>query len=78
MDSELARRDFEAAERELLTMLNMLREMRGEPALAALPAPPYCNFCGKGKAEVSGLVEGLNAHICEQCASEALRLLRKG
>jgi len=70
--------DLEIAERELLGMLNALRELHGEAPLLQLPEPPFCNFCGRAKAEVRAMVEGLNAHICDTCATEAQRLFRAG
>ena len=66
------------AEHELLEAANVLRAMRGYAPLTELPQPPFCSFCGRGKSEVGALVEGLNAHICRECAEEARHLLLKG
>jgi hypothetical protein len=68
----------EEAERELLVMQNMLRSMRGEAPADSLPRPPFCSFCGRGKAEVDGMVEGIDAYICDVCVRAALHLLGKG
>jgi hypothetical protein len=76
MDDE-TKRNLQVAEREVLNALNDLRRFRGLQALNALPEPPFCSFCGEGKNEVGALVEGLNAAICDQCAAEAQRLMRK-
>jgi hypothetical protein len=72
-----AKRNLQIAEREVLNSLNDVRRLRGLPPLTAFPQPPYCSFCGEGKDEVGALVEGLNAFICDQCAAEAQRLMRK-
>jgi hypothetical protein len=77
-EREQAERDLKAAEYEFLEMLNALRWLHGEEPLSELPAPPFCNFCGRSKAEVQAMVEGLDAHICDACVSEAQRLFRKG
>ena len=29
--------------------------------------PPFCSFCGKGKNQVSVLIEGPSAQICDEC-----------
>ena len=29
--------------------------------------PKYCNFCGKTEAEVSKLIAGATANICNEC-----------
>jgi hypothetical protein len=76
MDDE-AKRELQMAERELLNALNDVRRTRGLEPLDAPPEPPFCSFCGEGKSEVGALVEGLNASICDQCAAEAQRLMRK-
>jgi len=72
-----AKRNLEIAEREVLNALNDLRRLRGLQPLDAPPEPPFCSFCGEGQREVGALVEGLNAFICDQCAAEAQRLMRK-
>ena len=72
-----AKRNLQAVQREFLSCLNDLRRFRGLEPLDALPEPPFCSFCGEGKNEVGALVEGLNAFICDQCAAEAQRLMRK-
>ncbi len=64
------------ARKELLDAFNEVRAVRGEPPLTEFPEPPFCSFCGKGRSETGALVEGLDAHICLLCASEAARLLR--
>ncbi|MDX2190226.1 MAG: ATP-dependent Clp protease ATP-binding subunit ClpX [Bacteroidota bacterium] len=32
---------------------------------------PYCSFCGKSKKEVSLLLSGIDAHICDSCITRA-------
>ena len=76
--SDEGRQLVRAAERELLEATNQLRAMRGYPPLSALPEPPFCSFCGRAKSEVGALVEGLDAHICRECAAEAHHLLLRG
>lgn len=71
-------REVRAAEKELLDALNQLRAIRGDPPLTEFPEPPYCSFCGRSKKEMGALVEGLDAHICADCAGEARRLLLRG
>jgi len=71
------KRNLEIAERDVLNALNDVRRLRGLKPLEALPVPPFCSFCGEGKNEVRALVEGLDAIICDQCAAEAHRLMRK-
>jgi ATP-dependent protease Clp ATPase subunit len=34
-----------------------------------------CSFCGKTAAQVSKLVAGRRAYICDTCTAEALRLM---
>jgi ATP-dependent protease Clp ATPase subunit len=34
-----------------------------------------CSFCGKSAAEVSKLVAGRRAYICDACTAEAQRLM---
>jgi hypothetical protein len=76
MDDE-AKRSLQIAEREVLNALNDIRKIRGKPPLSAFPQPPYCSFCGESKDEVGALVAGDSAFICDQCAAEAQRLIRK-
>jgi len=71
------KRNLNVVERDVLNALNDLRRLRGLKPLEALPEPPFCSFCGEGKNEVRALVEGLDAIICDQCAIEASRLMRK-
>jgi hypothetical protein len=71
------KRNLQVAELDLLNAFNDLRRIRGLAPLNAMPEPPFCSFCGEGKNEVGALVEGLNAFICDQCAAEAQRLMRK-
>ncbi|MCA3017435.1 MAG: ClpX C4-type zinc finger protein [Rhodocyclaceae bacterium] len=61
---------------ELLKLTNELRELRGEPPAQALPEAPFCSFCGRGKNEVGGMIEGISGHICDACAAEASRIFR--
>jgi hypothetical protein len=70
------RREVEAVKAEMLAALNDLRKLRGEEPLSRLPEAPFCSFCGKGKDEVNGMIEGLNAFICSECIFDAQRLLR--
>jgi len=59
MSDNGATSEFEAAQREFLAMVNELRRARGEEPLAAIPGPPFCNFCGRSKSEVRAMVEVL-------------------
>ena len=68
--------DRKLLEREILTALNQLRDLRGEAPAESIPEPPFCSFCGRGKNEVSGLIEGLDAHICDACAMEVYQTFR--
>jgi ATP-dependent Clp protease ATP-binding subunit ClpX len=34
-----------------------------------------CSFCGKDKKDVFVMIGGLNAHICDQCAAQAQRIV---
>ena len=34
-----------------------------------------CNFCGRGRSEVSLLISGLNGFICEDCAQQAHEII---
>jgi len=36
---------------------------------------PACSFCGKSAAQVSKLVAGRRAYICDACTVEAWRLM---
>lgn len=36
-----------------------------------------CNFCGRGENEVGLLITGLNGYICEDCASQAYRIVQQ-
>jgi len=36
---------------------------------------PACSFCGKSAAQVSKLVAGRRAYICDACTAEAQRLM---
>jgi len=74
---EETKRSIELLEHGMLDTLNGIRKLRGLQPLRAFPEPPFCSFCGEGKNEVGALVEGLNAYICDQCAAEAQRLMRK-
>ena len=71
------KRNLQIVEGELLKAFNDVRRIRGLEPLNALPEPPFCSFCGEGKNEVGALVKGLKAYICDQCAAEAQRLMRK-
>ena len=33
--------------------------------------PPFCNFCGKARNEVEGMVRGYNAYMCNECVAKA-------
>ena len=78
MENEEGRHLLRLAEIELLEATNQLRAVRGYPPLSKLPEPPFCSFCGRAKSEVGALVEGLDAHICRDCAVEAQHLLLRG
>ena len=69
---------LEKVQHEFLVLLNELRKFRGDEPLTAMPEAPFCNFCGKSKAEVRAMVEGIDAHICDACVGEAYRLFRVG
>src|ERR1700733_15890612 len=34
-----------------------------------------CSFCGKDKKDVFVMIGGLNGHICDQCVSQAQRIV---
>lgn len=70
--------DVEMIEKEFLTLANQLRAIQGYPPLTERPEPPYCSFCGRSKREMGALVEGIDAHICAECATEARRILLRG
>lgn len=36
-----------------------------------------CSFCGKTKKEVSVMISGINAHICERCIGQAQQILNE-
>jgi ATP-dependent Clp protease ATP-binding subunit ClpX len=36
-----------------------------------------CSFCGKQKKEVSVMISGVNAHICERCVGQAQQILNE-
>ncbi|GAA4374482.1 ATP-dependent Clp protease ATP-binding subunit ClpX [Hymenobacter koreensis] len=36
-----------------------------------------CSFCGKSKREVSIMISGINAHICERCVGQAQQILNE-
>ncbi|MFB9864204.1 ATP-dependent Clp protease ATP-binding subunit ClpX [Rufibacter immobilis] len=36
-----------------------------------------CSFCGKNKKEVSVMISGINAHICERCIGQAQQILNE-
>ena len=35
----------------------------------------YCNFCGKSQNEVSRLIGGHNAYICNECIEKCLSII---
>lgn len=44
------------------------------------PEPPLCSFCGKGVNQVTEMINGNDANICDQCVmlcSEMIFLSRK-
>jgi ATP-dependent Clp protease ATP-binding subunit ClpX len=36
----------------------------------------YCDFCGKSDDEVSKMIDGKHAFICDQCVEDARKLTR--
>ncbi|MBO0361060.1 ATP-dependent Clp protease ATP-binding subunit ClpX [Hymenobacter sp. BT186] len=36
-----------------------------------------CSFCGKSKKDVSVMISGINAHICERCVGQAQQILNE-
>jgi hypothetical protein len=51
-------------------------KLRGEPTKPSIrPEPPFCSFCGKGKNEVRGLVQGPSVYICTECVALAVKLI---
>ena len=36
-----------------------------------------CSFCGKNKKDVSVMISGINAHICERCVGQAQQILNE-
>jgi len=71
------RTEIAAVEAEMLATLNEIRKLRGQDPLNQFPEPPFCSFCGSSKDEVNGMIEGLNAFICNECIMDAQRLLRR-
>ena len=37
-----------------------------------------CSFCGRGQDEVSRLIAGMNAYICEDCVEQCAELMERG
>lgn len=37
---------------------------------------PHCSFCGRSKAEVSMLLSGFEAHICDNCLTQGYEVLK--
>jgi len=68
--------EFQAAQREFLRMADDLGKFGGNDAGRSLGSLPCCNFCGRLKAEVKAMVQGLNASICDECVREAQRLIQ--
>lgn len=48
-----------------------LRKIRqqSEKAGGITAEAPFCSFCGKGKNQVSLMIEGPKAHICNECVT---------
>ena len=36
-----------------------------------------CNFCGRNEREVKLLITGLNGYICEDCATQAYKIVQE-
>jgi len=36
-----------------------------------------CSFCGRDKKDASILVSGMEAHICDQCVSQAVQIVKE-
>jgi ATP-dependent Clp protease ATP-binding subunit ClpX len=47
------------------------------PLLNYSMADITCSFCGKTKKEVSVMISGINAHICERCIGQAQQILNE-
>jgi ClpX C4-type zinc finger len=68
--------EFQAAQREFDRMANALEKYTSARSPGQTSRRPYCSFCGRAKAEVKVLVEGINASICETCVNDAQRLIQ--
>lgn len=40
-------------------------------------APVTCSFCGRNKKDVTMMISGINAHICNVCVSQAQQILQE-
>ena len=68
--------DYGEAMQQLHEATNKLRVLAGEePKPFTKPVAPYCSFCGKGKNEVSAMLQGPNVHICNECVRACQMLL---
>lgn len=47
------------------------------PRFADDAKTPSCSFCGKGQAEVLKLIAGSSVHICNECVTLCMDLVRK-
>jgi len=55
--------------------IDTLFELQGQPViyrptselLKLDPEPPFCSFCGKGSNQVTQMIPGKDANICDQC-----------
>ncbi len=36
-----------------------------------------CNFCGRSERDVKLLITGVNGYICEDCATQAYRIVQE-
>ena len=65
-----AKKELLEAVKELHTSRSRASENGGVP-----PEPPFCSFCGRGTNQVSKLIAGNNAYICNQCVVFAMEVL---
>jgi hypothetical protein len=67
-------KELDELARSLHDVKNVLRAIDGRPPEPYAPKPPefpYCTFCGKGRSEVTVLVEGPSVFICDECVEKA-------
>ena len=68
--------DRKVLEAEFSRIAGELRRLRGKPLRDVRAEPPYCSFCGVGKNQVQGFVQGPSANICDDCIEYCQQLVR--